>query len=75
MLRIIYSGNILRKKFIGSKEMDILKTLDSCCETAELLALERDAQSKGRNCLDTNRSAQLSVMQAEGQDLLPILWG
>lgn len=55
--------------------MDILKTLDSCCETAELLALERDAQSKGRNCLDTNRSAQLSVMQAEGQDLLPILWG
>lgn len=55
--------------------MDILKTLDSRCEIAELLALETDGQSKGPNCLDTNRSAQLSVMQAEGQDLLPILWG
>ena len=46
MFRIISSGNILRKKFIGSKEIDILKTPDTRCEIAELLALETDGQRR-----------------------------
>lgn len=70
MFRIISSGNILRKKFIGSKEMDSLKTQT---HAVKLLSCLLWKQTDREDCLNVNRLAQSWVMEAGGLGSLPVL--